>query len=128
MTARFRGLDGPAGRPLRPVAKSEEADDEPAFIFPATPPPVGRRRPVAKAFAREADARGLKLEIVRNGSHGMFWLEPLVEFATPQGRIGYGPVQPRTSPRCSTRRGAGGAHPLRLGAVGELDWMKRSSG
>ncbi len=49
--------------------------------------------PVAKALAREAEARGLNLEIIRNGSHGMFWLEPLLEFVTPQGRIGYGPVQ-----------------------------------
>ena len=82
---------------------------------------------VAEAFAREAEARGLNLEIVRNGSHGMFWLEPLVEFVTPQGRIGYGPVADRaTSPLCSTPALLqGGDHPLRLGPVADLDWMKR---
>jgi formate dehydrogenase iron-sulfur subunit len=35
---------------------------------------------------------GSKIQIIRNGSRGMFWLEPLVEVETPQGRIGYGPV------------------------------------
>ena len=78
---------------------------------------------VAAAFAREARARNLDLEIVRNGSHGMLWLEPLVEFVTPQGRIGYGPVQPEDVG--SLLDANGGPHPLRLGVVFELDWMRR---
>ena len=48
---------------------------------------------VAKAFMDEAAARGLDIHVVRNSSRGMFWLEPLVEVETPQGRVAYGPVQ-----------------------------------
>jgi formate dehydrogenase iron-sulfur subunit len=47
---------------------------------------------VAQAIAAEAAARKLDVKIVRNGSRGLFWLEPLVEFDTPQGRVGFGPV------------------------------------
>ena len=48
---------------------------------------------VAKAFMDEAAARGLNIQVVRNSSRGMFWLETLVEVETPQGRVAYGPVQ-----------------------------------
>ncbi|MCB1974309.1 MAG: formate dehydrogenase, partial [Burkholderiaceae bacterium] len=40
---------------------------------------------VAQCIAQEAAARGLDVHIVRNGSRGLFWLEPLVEVATPAG-------------------------------------------
>lgn len=47
---------------------------------------------VAQAL-QNASARGdFALDVVRNGSRGMLWLEPLVEVVTPQGRVGYGPV------------------------------------
>ncbi|MBS0444369.1 MAG: formate dehydrogenase [Proteobacteria bacterium] len=49
---------------------------------------------VAQRFADAAGTRGIDLHIVRNGSRGMFWLEPLVEVATPNGRVAYGPVTP----------------------------------
>ena len=49
---------------------------------------------VAEAVAREAQARGLDVQLVRNGTRGMVWLEPLVEVETPEGRIGYGNVTP----------------------------------
>jgi formate dehydrogenase iron-sulfur subunit len=47
---------------------------------------------VAKAIAAEAGRRGANIEIVRNGSRGMLWLEPLVEVETDKGRVAYGPV------------------------------------
>jgi formate dehydrogenase iron-sulfur subunit len=47
---------------------------------------------VAKAIAAEAGKRNAKIEIVRNGSRGMLWLEPFVEVETDKGRVGYGPV------------------------------------
>ena len=47
---------------------------------------------VATAFRKAFEKRGLKAEIVRTGSRGMFWLEPLVEVETPHGRVAYGPV------------------------------------
>jgi len=48
---------------------------------------------VAQALNQEAMTRGLSIEIVRNGSRGMFWLETLVEVQTPEGRVAYGPVK-----------------------------------
>src|SRR6185436_6597596 len=53
---------------------------------------------VAKAIAAEAKKRNAKVEIVRNGSRGMLWLEPLVEVETPKGRVAYGPVKPADVP------------------------------
>ena len=49
---------------------------------------------VAKAIRSAIDARGIDAKIVRNGSRGMYWLEPMVEVATANGRIAYGPVKP----------------------------------
>ena len=47
---------------------------------------------VAAALVAGCAQRGQPLELVRNGSRGMFWLETLVEVDTPQGRVAYGPV------------------------------------
>lgn len=53
---------------------------------------------VADAIVREAAARGIDAQIIRNGSRGMVWLEPLVEIDHGQGRIGYGPVAAENVP------------------------------
>jgi formate dehydrogenase iron-sulfur subunit len=53
---------------------------------------------VADLVAAEAAARGRAVQLVRNGSRGMFWLEPLVEVATPAGRVAYGPVSAEDVP------------------------------
>ncbi|HKJ74710.1 MAG TPA: NADH-quinone oxidoreductase subunit NuoF [Alphaproteobacteria bacterium] len=47
---------------------------------------------VATTILAEAKSRGVEVDLVRNGSRGMLWLEPLVEVALPQGRVAYGPV------------------------------------
>lgn len=47
---------------------------------------------VAARLEREAQARGLSITLVRNGSRGAAWLEPLVEVETANGRMAYGPV------------------------------------
>ena len=47
---------------------------------------------VARAIAEGAAARGIDVTIVRNGSRGLLWAEPLVEVVTSRGRVGYGPV------------------------------------
>lgn len=54
---------------------------------------VGADEVVAE-IQKEAKARGLTVDIVRNSSRGMFWLETLVEVQTSRGRVAYGPVQP----------------------------------
>lgn len=43
---------------------------------------------VAKKFVEN----GADVKIVRNGTRGMLWLEPLVEVETAAGRVAYGPV------------------------------------
>jgi formate dehydrogenase iron-sulfur subunit len=50
---------------------------------------------VAAAIQKEAAARKIDVEIIRNGSRGMHWLETMVEVTTPEGRIAYGPVAVR---------------------------------
>ncbi|MEO8936788.1 MAG: NADH-ubiquinone oxidoreductase-F iron-sulfur binding region domain-containing protein [Burkholderiaceae bacterium] len=47
---------------------------------------------VATAIVDECARRGLSIDLVRNGSRGLFWLEPLLEVATSRGRVAYGPV------------------------------------
>ncbi|CAM2179184.1 NADH-ubiquinone oxidoreductase 51kDa subunit iron-sulphur binding domain-containing protein [Paraburkholderia sacchari] len=48
---------------------------------------------IAAAIQREAAARGAAIELVRNGSRGLLYLEPLVEVETPDGRVGYANVE-----------------------------------
>ncbi len=81
---------------------------------------------VAKAIASEAARRGVSIELVRNGSRGMFWLEPLVEVATPQGRVAYGPVSPEdVSSLFDSNFVSGGEHRLRLGLTEEIPFLKK---
>jgi formate dehydrogenase iron-sulfur subunit len=80
---------------------------------------------VAKAFRKAADTRGLEIEIVRTGSRGMYWLEPLVEIATPKGRVGYGPVKAAdVDALLDAGMLEGKAHPLCIGVVDEFPWLK----
>lgn len=53
---------------------------------------------VAEALAREIAVRGLDAQIIRNGTRGMIWLEPLVEIDRGEGRVGFGPVTPADVP------------------------------
>jgi formate dehydrogenase iron-sulfur subunit len=81
---------------------------------------------VAKAIASEAQARELSIELVRNGTRGMLWLEPMVEVETPQGRIAFGPVAAKDVVGLFDAGFlSGGKHTLALGPTEELDWMKR---
>ncbi|HEY6643204.1 NADH-quinone oxidoreductase subunit NuoF [Povalibacter sp.] len=48
---------------------------------------------VAKAITAEAARRALPVNVIRNGSRGAMWLEPLVEVGTSAGRHAYGPVK-----------------------------------
>ena len=81
---------------------------------------------VAKAIAQAAAARGQALRIVRNGSRGLFWLEPLIEVLTSAGRIAYGPVQVTDVPELFNAGFLqGGAHRLRLGDITQLPYLAR---
>ncbi|MFM9836593.1 MAG: formate dehydrogenase beta subunit [Methylophilaceae bacterium] len=86
---------------------------------------VGAER-TAKAIQAEADKRGIKIELVRNGSRGMFWIEPLVEVETTKGRIAYAPVQPKdVASLFEADFLSGGAHALNLGLTEELTYLKK---
>ena len=48
----------------------------------------------ARAIVAEAQRRKIEVQIVRNGSRGLLWLEPLVEVEVAARRYAYGPVSP----------------------------------
>ena len=80
---------------------------------------------VLKTIESEALKRGIKLEIIRNGSRGMFWLETMVEVETPKGRVAYGPVNPAdVSSLFDKEFFLGKKHPLSLGITEEIQWLK----
>ncbi|MCE9508341.1 MAG: formate dehydrogenase, partial [Alphaproteobacteria bacterium] len=71
---------------------------------------------VVAALKKNTDAR-----IVRNGSRGLYWLEPLVEIEDGEGRFAYGPVAADDIPAILKQ---GRAHPLCLGPVSEIKALK----
>lgn len=81
---------------------------------------------VAHAFESQLAARRLDVKVVRNGSRGMFWLEPLVEIETPTGRVAYGPV---SADAVTELLGSGilegRQHPLCLGPTEEIPFLKK---
>ncbi|GHC25751.1 formate dehydrogenase subunit beta [Gemmobacter nanjingensis] len=79
---------------------------------------------VARAVVTEAAARGVEVTVVRNGSRGMIWLEPLVEVVTEYGRMGFGPMSVAD---VAALFGDIEAHPKALGLTEELPWMKRQT-
>jgi formate dehydrogenase iron-sulfur subunit len=81
---------------------------------------------VAKAIVHEAAQRGVHTRLVRNGSRGLFWLEPLVEVQTPAGRVAYGPVAAEDVPGLFDAGFLnGGAHPLAHGRTDDIPYLKR---
>jgi formate dehydrogenase iron-sulfur subunit len=79
---------------------------------------------VAIALKEDAGRRGIDIEIVRTGSRGLFWLEPMVEVETPQGRIAFGPVMPRD---VSGLLPPGSGHPLCLGRPEDIPFLRRQT-
>jgi formate dehydrogenase iron-sulfur subunit len=83
---------------------------------------------VATQFFKLAEQRGIDVEIVRTGSRGMYWLEPLVEVARPEGRVGYGPVKPSdVEDLLKAGMLEGKAHRLSLGLVEEIPFFKNQT-
>ena len=79
----------------------------------------------AQAIVAEGQARGVEIEVVRNGSRGLLWLEPLVEVTTPAGRVSYGPVAPRDVKGLFDSGFLTGAqHALAHGLTAELPYFK----
>ena len=83
---------------------------------------------VAKALTTAAQRRGVPLEIIRTGSRGLFWLEPMLEFATPEGRIAYGPVEASDAETLlDAILAGGGPHRLRLGPTEDIPYLRRQT-
>jgi formate dehydrogenase iron-sulfur subunit len=82
---------------------------------------------VALVLELAAGKRGLAIEIVRTGSRGLYWLEPMVEVATPQGRVAFGPVTETDAATVLDAMASDGPHPLRLGLADEIPWLKRQT-
>lgn len=88
---------------------------------------LGSRR-IAALLAEEAFHRGLALDIIVTGSRGLFWLEPLVEVETPEGRIAYGPLEPADiAGLFDVGFQAGNEHPLRLGRLEDQPYLARQT-
>lgn len=82
----------------------------------------------ADAIAREIQARGIDAKVVRNGTRGMIWLEPLVEVETEEGRMAYGPVNARDVPGLFEAGFLGGAaHPLHLGLTEAIPFLQKQT-
>jgi formate dehydrogenase iron-sulfur subunit len=83
---------------------------------------------VASAIAAAAKRNGAAVEIVRNGSRGLHWLEPMVEVATAQGRSAYGPVTAADAAGILEAAMANGSyHPLRLGNPEDIPFLKNQT-
>ncbi len=86
----------------------------------------------AAALAMGADAVAAALaghaDVVRTGSRGLFWLEPMIEVETAAGRIAYGPVEAADVPALlADGLLQGTARPLRLGAPEEIPFLARQT-
>jgi formate dehydrogenase iron-sulfur subunit len=116
------------------------------LVEPTRPRPLGRSSPgdvvvyvprdasaravgadaVAAEIEAEVQRRGVSVSIVRTGTRGMLWLEPLVEVLTTDGRVAYGPVTPAdVASLFEAGFLDGGAHPLALGPTDEIPNLAR---
>ena len=81
---------------------------------------------VAAAITAEAKKQKKDVKIVRNGSRGMLYLEPLVEVATAKGRVAYGPVSVKDVPDLFKAGFLDGAkHKLSHGLTEEIPYFKK---
>jgi formate dehydrogenase iron-sulfur subunit len=78
----------------------------------------------ARRLQAETRAAGQDVAIRRNGSRGLYWLEPLVEVECGPQRIAYGPVsEADVAGLVAQGMLTGGAHALRIGPVEDHPWL-----
>jgi formate dehydrogenase iron-sulfur subunit len=81
---------------------------------------------VAKAIADEAAKRNIEVKLIRNGSRGLFYLEPMVEVSIEKGRAAYGPVQVGDVVSLfDAGFVTGGNHPKALGITEDIPYLKK---
>src|SRR5208282_1160548 len=82
---------------------------------------------VAAALRAAAARQKVAVDVVRTGSRGLYWLEPMVELQTSAGRVAYGPVAASDAEGLLRAILADGAHALRQGLAEEIPWLKRQT-
>ncbi|HWK96845.1 MAG TPA: NADH-quinone oxidoreductase subunit NuoF [Pseudolabrys sp.] len=83
---------------------------------------------IATAIRELAAQKNVPVQVIRNGSRGMHWLEPMVEIETDGGRIAYGPVElGDTQSVFEAMLAEGGAHKLRVGKPEDHPFMKKQT-
>ena len=88
---------------------------------------VGADR-LAIRMAEAVKARDIDAQIIRNGSRGLYWLEPMVEVETDKGRVAYGPVKPSdVDSLLAAGLLDGGEHSLSLGLAEDIPFLKRQT-
>ena len=81
---------------------------------------------IAAEVSLQAQNRGLEIAIIRNGSRGAFWLEPLVEIEADGSRYCYGPVNPGDVADLFDAGFPGLCeHALLLGQATDIEWLAR---
>jgi len=83
---------------------------------------------VARAIEAELKARKVEARIVRNGSRGAYFLEPMVEVLTARGRVAYGPVRPSdVKSLFDSGLLTGGQHKKWLGNAEKIPFLARQT-
>ena len=81
---------------------------------------------VAIEIARQAKQRGDSIQLIRNGSWGATWLEPLVEVGVEDKRIAYGNVEAAdVAALFAADSLKGGDHARRIGPTIEIPYLIR---
>ena len=81
---------------------------------------------VAKEISDTAKQRAIDIELVRNGSRGLFWLEPMVEVDLNGVRHAFGPVaKADVAGLLAALQADAIAHPLYLGETEEIPYLKQ---
>ena len=80
----------------------------------------------AEGIVAEARRRGIAIELIRNGSRGLLWLEPLVEVDVGGTRMAYGPVQAQdVAGLFDADFASGKPHALSHGATAKIPYLKK---
>lgn len=80
---------------------------------------------VAEKISAEAKKRNIEINLKRNGSRGLFWLEPMIEVEVNKKRIAYGPVMPEdVEGLFDAEFFLGKTHQKSLGVTEEIAWLK----
>jgi formate dehydrogenase iron-sulfur subunit len=82
---------------------------------------------VADTLRAASEKRGIAIDLIRTGSRGMYWLEPLLEVETKAGRVAYGPMTPGDVDGVLNAVLGGSAHALHLGVTEDIPWIKRQT-